>query len=215
MPSQQTRDACHWLLDHRRVLTQSQLRRLTRSCITHKDNARFTSSAAPVRDWFIVKLASETGLRLMEIQALNCGDLITSGDSKAVLVRHGKGDKKRLVRISSSLARCIDEFLAWKVDQEEPVQANDPLLSIKGRRLSKRAIQKSFRRSMDRAGISQPRGVGIHSLRHTYATYLLKASNNNLRLVQQQLGHASIRTTEVYTHVFDSDVKKAVEKLYT
>ena len=80
--------------------------------------------------------------------------------------------------------------------------------------MGKRALQKSYQRSMDRAGITQPHGVGIHSLRHTYASFLYKASKGNLRLVQRQLGHASIKTTEIYAHLFDQEIQKAVSRLY-
>ena len=80
--------------------------------------------------------------------------------------------------------------------------------------MTKRALQKSYKRSLAKAGITQSRGVGIHSLRHTYASFLLKASKFNLRLVQRQMGHASSKTTEVYAHVFDQDMEKALERLY-
>ena len=78
----------------------------------------------------------------------------------------------------------------------------------------KRALQKSYKRSLERAGIKQAKGVGIHSLRHTYASFLLKASKFNLRLVQRQLGHESVKTTEIYAHVFDVDMEKALGRLY-
>ena len=77
--------------------------------------------------------------------------------------------------------------------------------------LTKMALQKVFYRSAERAGLQ---GHSIHHLRHTYASHLYKASGFNLRLVQKQLGHRSIKTTEVYADVFNEDTEKALERLY-
>ncbi len=73
------------------------------------------------------------------------------------------------------------------------------------------AIQKVFKRYAKRAGL--PPRYSIHSLRHTYATILYKASGYNLRLVQQQLGHSSPNTTAVYASVVNADLEEAVERM--
>jgi len=70
------------------------------------------------------------------------------------------------------------------------------------------AIQKVVKKAMKFAGL--PPNYSVHSLRHTYATLLYRASGNNLRLVQQQLGHSSVQTTTVYANVMNEDVEKAV-----
>jgi len=77
--------------------------------------------------------------------------------------------------------------------------------------MTTRGIGKVFKRSAERAGLSAH--FSIHCLRHTYACLLYKASGNDLRLVQKQLGHSSSRITEVYADVMAPDVSKAVEKL--
>lgn len=78
--------------------------------------------------------------------------------------------------------------------------------------MTTRAIQNVFKRC---AAIARLKSTySIHCLRHTYACFLLKASNWNLRLVQKQLGHARITTTQVYADVMMPDVKKALDKLY-
>ena len=86
------------------------------------------------------------------------------------------------------------------------------LNNIKGLKISKRALQKFFKDLLKKAGL--PSHYYIHCLRHTYTTFLLKASSHNYRFVQQQLGHASIRTTQVYAGVIESEGRKAVERLY-
>jgi site-specific recombinase XerC len=81
-----------------------------------------------------------------------------------------------------------------------------------GKHFTTRAIQKAFKRCAERAGL--PARYSIHCLRHTYACFLLKASNWNIRLVQKQLGHSRIETTQVYADVMLPDIKNALEKLY-
>ena len=78
--------------------------------------------------------------------------------------------------------------------------------------MTTRAMQKVFKRCAKRAQLNS--GYSIHAARHTYACFLLKASDWNLRLVQKQLGHARISTTQVYADVMMPDVKKALDRLY-
>jgi integrase/recombinase XerC len=73
-------------------------------------------------------------------------------------------------------------------------------------------LQYDFKRVAKAAGLDSH--YSIHCLRHTYATHLLKAGKYNLRLVQEQLGHSSVKVTEVYTKLIDADVSAAVERLY-
>jgi len=77
--------------------------------------------------------------------------------------------------------------------------------------ISRRTVQRVFERIAKKAGIT---GHSFHHLRHTYASHLYRASNYNLRLVQKQLGHSSIKTTQVYADVFDEDLNQALAKLY-
>jgi len=204
----------HWLLDTNKFLTEVELRRLIRITSKEKDRALRTARKTPVKDWFLVCVAVETGLRVQEIADLSCGDFQINRSNSAVLVRNGKGGKKRLVHIRDAFCEQVLGFFEWKRSQRESVEPDAPLFCVNRRRMTKRALQKSYKRSLAKAGITQSRGVGIHSLRHTYASFLLKASKFNLRLVQRQMGHASSKTTEVYAHVFDQDMEKALGRLY-
>jgi site-specific recombinase XerC len=103
----------------------------------------------------------------------------------------------------------VREFFRWKERWGEPCGGDDPLLcGPGGRRLSKRTLQAMVTRAFAAADVQ---GHRTHDLRHSYACHLLRASGHNLRLVQKQLGHASIRTTEVYADIFDPDADRAVE----
>lgn len=180
-----------------------QLRRPARG--RHRD--------AVVRDWFLAELALESGLRVSELSALACGDIVL-GDAAAVVVRCGKGGKARVVRVSTRIRDAATRFLAWKRDAGEPVSDGAPLFRspVTSRALTPRALQQSWERTLRQARV---RHVGIHGSRHSFATHLLKSSNGNLRLVQRQLGHASIATTQVYLALFGDEVTEAVENLYT
>ena len=106
----------------------------------------------------------------------------------------------------------ISDFLGFRENFGLSNSSGSFLLSSKnGERLTKRALQKQFKKCVKDAGL--PEHYSIHCLRHTYATFLLKASGN-LKLVQIQLGHSSIKTTEVYISLIEKDTDKALENLY-
>lgn len=176
--------------------------------------ARNKGNKVAVRDYFIINLALSTGLRVMEIANLNCGDISLDHGLSFLIVQRGKCGKKRVVWFNGKLRKHIENYLAWKRGIGEGIGSDDPLLlsSNTKRHMTRRAIQKAFKRCLKKAGL--PEHFSIHSLRHTYGTHLYKASNHNLRLVQEQLGHSSVKVTEVYAGVMKDDVKKALERLY-
>jgi len=165
------------------------------------------------RDWFVINLGLHTGLRVQEMSNLMIEDLTIGNGNASLIVRNGKNGKSRLVKFSRKFREILLEYLNWKKSISEPLSAKDPLIFssiIKGQ-MTTRGIQKIFERNAKRASI---RGHSIHHLRHTYASHLYKASNYNLRLVQKQLGHSSIKVTEVYADVLKPDLDRAVSRLY-
>jgi len=203
-----------WILTEEKFLSPHEIRKLMRVSKKGKDRALVNNCKTPVKDWFLIDVAAETGLRVQEMADLSCGDLQINGFMKAVIVRNGKGGKPRLVRVSERFSKNAADFLEWKSQQGDSIVDDAPVFSVNGRHMSSRALQKSYHRSLARAGIAKTAGHGIHVLRHTYACFLLKASKSNLRLVQKALGHSSIRTTQIYADVFDEDMTRAVERLY-
>jgi len=204
----------NWVLEPEKFLSQKEVKKLLRIAKERAMIAVAKGSKVPVRDYFIVDLALSTGLRVMEIAQLNCGDIYIQDSGFLLLVRKGKGGKKRLVRFGRSFKRHCEQYILWKQKVGEPTGLGDPLLlssNTKGH-MTTRAIEKAFKRTAARAGLSVY--YSIHCLRHTYACQLYKASGYNLRMVQKQLGHSSIRTTEVYADVMDPDIQDALRKLY-
>ena len=126
----------------------------------------------------------------------------------------GKGGRRRVVKVSRAFqARCRWFFNA-KQRAGQAVAPDAPVFIARRTDLPlcRRQIQKVFERMSRDAQLSKH--VSIHSTRHSYATALYKASGRNLRLVQKQLGHSRITTTQVYADVFAEDAVEAVEKLY-
>lgn len=198
-----------WELDPQKFLSRKDADRL--QAVTREK----TESGDPVaiRDCFVIRLGLATGLRVMEIAALECGDLSLEDTLPSLIVASGKGKKRRRVFFNDAFKRQCKEYLAWKQTLGESTESDRPLLlsSSTGGHLTTRAIQKAFKRCAQRAGLSSH--YSIHCLRHTYACFLLKAGNWNLRLVQKQLGHSKITTTQVYADVMMPEIKKALDRL--
>jgi site-specific recombinase XerC len=167
-----------------------------------------------VRNWFIIEVALETGLRVMEIAALQCGDLLMDQASPEVIVRCGKGGRRRVVKVSRAFQTRCRWFLNAKQRVGQLIVPDAPVFVARrtGAPLCKRQMQKVFEQLSGAAQLSKH--VSIHSTRHSYGTWLYKASGKNLRLVQKQLGHSRITTTQVYADVFAEDAVEAVERLY-
>jgi site-specific recombinase XerD len=203
----------NWNLPARRFLSEEDVRAL-RECAFKRVVSRRWRKRSAVHEWLVLEIALESGLRVSEIAALTCGDFEFAKTGGRLIVRRGKGGKRRAVWIGKGLVESARSYLAWKERQREPVSPEAPALLSKatGRAYTARALQKMFGRVAKQAGVQ---GHTFHHLRHTYATYLYRASGNNLRLVQKQLGHSSIRTTEVYADVLDVETERAVNSLYS
>jgi integrase/recombinase XerD len=150
------------------------------------------------RDRALLELLYATGCRASEISRLKLRDMRL--DERCCICR-GKGDKERLTPLNR---RAIEAFQAY-LDEERPklaARCKPPaewaLLSYRGRRLRRERIWELLKRYARRVGA--PPEVSPHTLRHSFATHLL-AGGADLRQVQEMLGHASIATTQIYTHV--------------
>jgi integrase len=193
-------------------MSPQQVRELKEHCRRRAEAALLDRRENPIRDWAILHVALDTGLRVSEICALELRDVILDTGHPSLIVRDGKGGKKRGVRMGTALTDHLAKFIAWKRDRGEPVASRAPLFaSSRGGALTRTAVYRVFRRNADDVGI--PPRFSIHSCRHTYASMLYRASNFNLRLVQKQLGHRSIQTTQIYADVLNEDAVVAVENL--
>jgi integrase/recombinase XerC len=158
------------------------------------------------RDRALLELAYSSGLRLSELVGLNRGDV----DRGAGLVRvRGKGRRERIVPVGDGALCALDGYLAGRPAggrREEPVFAGPS-----GARLSGRTVQRVVRRRL--ADVARGLGVTPHALRHSFASHMLDRGAD-LRAIQEMLGHRSLATTQVYTHVSRSRLLQAYEQAH-
>lgn len=164
-----------------------------------------------LRDRAILELFFSTGLRISELCSLN-SDIDLSREDLSV---RGKGDKVRVVFISPAAKSAIQAYLKSRKDMEEALFVNALARGKSGKkkpeRLTPRAIQLLIKKYAAKAGITKK--VTPHVLRHSFATDLL-GNGADIRSVQALLGHASINTTQIYTHVTDAHLREVHKKFH-
>ena len=166
-----------------------------------------------VRNLAILELFYSTGMRLSELQGMNRGDLDLVTQQAKV---RGKGRKERIVPVGDHAVRALR---AYELARDELTRAlpgakidrGAVFLSRTGKRIGVRAVQKAVTAFL--AQIDEDAGLSVHSLRHTFATHLLDAGAD-LRAVQELLGHASISTTQIYTHTSVERLKAVYQKAH-
>jgi len=200
-------------ITHEDFITPSQTLALKEHCRRKAQIPVADGRKHPVRDWAILHIALDAGLRVSEICSLRIRDLILDSENASLIVRHGKGNKKRGVKIGNALRIHLTKFLSWKEENEESTAGRAPLFvsSRAGGPLTRSAVYRIFKANAEE--ISLPKRFSIHSCRHTYASLLYRASDFNIRLVQKQLGHHSIQTTQIYADVLNEDAMIAVDRL--
>jgi len=159
----------------------------------------------PRRDRAMLEMLYATGCRVSELSMLKLRDLHL--DERYCLC-HGKGDKQRVVPLGKKAVAAVESYLQHERPKLAARNASPSmflLLSTRGARLRRERIWELIKRYAKQAGCSPD--LSPHSLRHSFATHLL-AGGADLRQVQEMLGHASIATTQIYTHVDHSRLKK-------
>lgn len=175
-------------------LDRTQITKLFRALETRASEGKFTD----IRNFSILELIYSAGLRVSELQGINRADL----DLLAGLVKvRGKGRKERIVPVGDHAQRALREYervrdlLYARIGSKADHTAF--FISSRGKRMSVKQIQVSVTKWLSQ--VDEGAGLSTHSLRHTFATHLLDAGAD-LRAVQELLGHASISTTQIYTH---------------
>lgn len=161
------------------------------------------TTAKGCRDSAIVEVLYSTGLRVTELVTLRINDLFFGEGYVRVI---GKGDKQRLVPISSAARDKIQLYMEFR----KPEKPSEPTLFLnnRGKPLTRVMVFTIIRQAAERAGITK--SISPHTLRHSYATHLLEGGAN-IRQVQELLGHESISTTEVYTHLDRRHLRSVIE----
>jgi len=160
-----------------------------------------------LRDKAILELFFSTGLRVSELCALN-NDLDLSQDSFSV---RGKGEKVRVVFLSGAAKNAVAAYLKVRKDMAEALFVNVSVSNSIPSRLTPRSVERIIKKCAAKAGITKK--MTPHVLRHVFATDLLN-NGADIRSVQQLLGHASINTTQIYTHITDAHLREVHKKYH-
>ena len=159
------------------------------------------------RDFCILTLFLNCGFRLSELCGLNIND-IRSDNTIRVL---GKGNKERIVYLNLACLDAINRYLAVRPVDGVPAEHKKALfLSRLKRRISNKTVQHIVYQNLEKIGLSG-QGYSVHKLRHTAATLMYQYGNVDIRVLKDILGHENLGTTQIYTHLSNEQIKKAVE----
>ena len=159
------------------------------------------------RDYCILTLFLNCGLRLAELCALNLSSI--SSDNTLTVV--GKGNKERIVYLNSACIEAINRYLAVRPKDGIPaIHKNALFISRNKQRISNKTVQHIVKTYLDKSGLGNM-GYSTHKLRHTAATLMYQHGDVDIRVLKDILGHANLGTTQIYTHVSDKQIKQAVD----
>ena len=161
-----------------------------------------------VRDYAIITLFLNCGMRLSELVNINMSNIDFS-ESRITVI--GKGNKERVIYLNKACMGAIKSYLSIRPHDKVKNDSRDALfLSERKERISNRSVQDIVKKELQRAGLDTTK-YSVHKLRHTAATLMYQYGDVDIRALQELLGHESISTTEIYTHVNDERVRDAVE----
>lgn len=161
-----------------------------------------------IRDHAIITLFLNCGMRLSELVGINISN-IDFYESRMTVI--GKGNKERTIYLNKACMNALKDYLSIRPHDKVKNDSRDALfLSERKERISNRAVQNIVKNELARAGLDTTK-YSVHKLRHTAATLMYQYGDVDIRALQELLGHESISTTEIYTHVNDERVRNAVE----
>lgn len=185
-----------------RLIPFPKTKRIIPEFLTEDDVKKMIDSTNKVLWKSIVSMMYSSGCRVSELINLNRGDII--GRRFTV---NGKGGKIRICFIDEQTRELLDEYLESREDNNNALFINEA-----GARVNRQNIDIQLKRLAKKADIHK--NVHPHTMRHSFATNFLE-NNGNLRYLQTLLGHSSLSTTAVYTHVIDNDLQKIYDRFHT
>ena len=161
------------------------------------------------RNFAMITILLNCGVRLSELVNINISDIDFENNKLNVI---GKGNKERTIYLNNACIKAINEYLKVRPIDGVKFNSKDALfLSEQKKRISRRTVQYIVKQELKIAGIEKAEKYSVHKLRHTAATLMYKYGNVDIRALQELLGHESISTTEIYTHVDNEQIRNAVE----
>lgn len=159
------------------------------------------------RDYCIITLFLNCGMRLSELCNLNVTDITTDGSLRIL----GKGNKERVIYLNNACRSSLSEYLKVRPNDGIPADHKNALfISRNRRRISNKTVQHIVYAYLEKIGLGG-QGLSVHKLRHTAATLMYQHGGVDIRVLQDVLGHENLGTTQIYTHVADKQVKDAID----
>jgi len=161
------------------------------------------------RDYAIVVLFLNTGMRLSELVGLN----LESFDSELTKVKVlGKGNKERIIYLNDAARSALQDYIRLRLDPKY-IKTSDTALFLSGRqtRISAKTVQWIVYKYLQMAGLGA-KGLSVHKLRHTAATLMYQSGRVDIRILKDILGHEQLNTTQIYTHIVDRNLEEAMSQ---
>ncbi len=180
----------------------------SRKLLSTADNPDNRNNA---RDYAILTLFLNCGLRLSELVGINIGDIDFSEYKMTVI---GKGNKERTIYLNKACIKALKEYLDVRpkegIKTDKQNSKNALFISERKERISRRTVQHIVDKELSASGFAS-KNLSTHKLRHTAATLMYQYGKVDIRALQEVLGHESISTTEIYTHVANEQARQAIE----
>ena len=165
------------------------------------------TSKSVTRDFAIITLFLNTGMRLSELVGLNLESFDSDLTRLTVL---GKGSKERVIYLNDAARRAVADYLKVRLDPKYVVTSSKAFfLSKRQTRISNKTVQWMVNKYLDMAGLGA-KGLSVHKLRHTAATLMYQSGKVDIRVLKDILGHEQLNTTQIYTHVVDRNIEEAM-----
>lgn len=161
-------------------------------------------TSAPERDYCMITLFLNCGMRLSELVGINLSDI---QDNTLRLI--GKGNKERIIYINQACMDSIQNYLKIRNQQSVIKDKNALFLTRNGTRIGARRVEKIVEEVLRKAGLAN-QGFSVHKLRHTAATLMYQHGDVDIRILKDVLGHANLGTTEIYTHISNQQMESAM-----
>lgn len=156
------------------------------------------------RDFAMITLFLNCGMRLSELVSMNYNDIKSDG----TLVITGKGNKERTIYLNQACIDAISNYM--RVRANNGVKDKALFLSGRNQRISPRMVEITVQKYLEKAGLGG-RGLSVHKLRHTAATLMYQHGNVDVLVLKEILGHENLSTTEIYTHIQNDASKQAID----
>lgn len=201
-------------IDRWKFFSEKEKNKLLRIAKERSELDRMHGRIRWIKRWMLIDLLMRSGLRIMEVQRLQHGDLILKKDDRYIRVKKGKGERPRDVYITPKLTNHLRQFIQDKITWGELTGEFDPLFGRWKdevyRPYGKTALQYSFKQAVKTSGLRE--SLTVHSCRHTYAIWFYRETKD-LHKLKRQMGHANINMSSLYLDAEPNEMNETVKNL--